>query len=60
MIIKNNMSLGDKGVSNVLSKMGKAVTFRTAFKAVGKNSENMSSRMYNFSTMQNIRMQYTL
>ena len=54
------MSLGDKGVSNVLSKMGKAVTFRTAFKAVGKNSENMSSRMYNFSTMQSIRMKYEL
>ena len=37
-----------------------AVTFRIALKAVGKNSENMSSKIYNFSTMQNIRMQYEL
>lgn len=35
-------------------------TFRTALKAMGKNSENMSSKIYNFSTMQNIRMQYEL
>ena len=27
---------------------------------MGKNSENMSSRIYNFSTMKNIRMQYEL
>jgi len=33
-----------------------AETFRTALKAVGRNSENMSSGIYNFSTMQNIRM----
>ena len=38
--------------------MVNAGTFRTALKAVGKNSENMSSKIYNFSTMQNIRMQY--
>jgi hypothetical protein len=37
-----------------------AETFRRAFKAVGKNSENTHSRIYNFSTMQNIRMQYGL
>ena len=35
-------------------------TFRTALKAVGKNSENTSSRIYNFSTTQNVRMQYEL
>ena len=35
-------------------------TFRTVPKAVEKNSENMSSKVYNFSTMQNIRMQYEL
>ena len=40
--------------------MVNAGTFRTALKAVGKNSENMSSKIYNFSTMQNIRMQYEL
>ena len=40
--------------------MVNAETFRTALKAVGKNSENMSSKIYNFSTMQNIRMQYEL
>ena len=37
-----------------------AMTFRIALKAVGKNSKNMSSKIYNFSTMQNIRMQYEL
>ena len=43
-----------------LANMVNGVTFRTALKAVGKNSENMSSKIYNFSTMQNIRMQYEL
>jgi hypothetical protein len=43
-----------------LSKMVKAVTFKTALKAVGKNSENMSSRIYSFSTVQNLRMHYEL
>jgi hypothetical protein len=37
-----------------------AETFRTALKAMGKNSENMSSKIYNFSTVQSIRMQYEL
>jgi hypothetical protein len=39
-----------------------AETIRTALKAVGKNSENMSSKIYkqDFSTMQNIMMQYEL
>jgi hypothetical protein len=27
---------------------------------VGKNTENMSSKIYNFQTMQNARMQYEL
>jgi hypothetical protein len=42
------------------SKMVSAMTFRKALKAIGKNSEYMSRRMYNFSTMQNIMMQYEL
>jgi hypothetical protein len=58
MIIRDSSSLGGMGVSNVLRKMVNAMTSRTALKAVGKNPENMSSRMYNFSTIQNIRMQY--
>ena len=39
--------------------MVNTVTFGTALKAVGK-TENMSARIwiYNFSAMQNIRMQY--
>jgi hypothetical protein len=37
-----------------------AMTLRKALKDVGKNSENMSSKICNFSTMQNIRMQYEL
>ena len=40
--------------------MVKAETFRTNLKVVEKNPENMSSRVYNFSTMENIRMQYEL
>jgi hypothetical protein len=32
------------------------VTFWTALKAVGKNAENKSSKIYNFSTIQNARM----
>lgn len=40
-------------VSNVLSKMVNVMTFRTALKAVGKNSKNVSSKIYkqDFSTM---------
>ena len=53
------MSPGGKGVANVSAR-----TFRTVLKAVGNNSENMSSKIHNslqdFSTMQNIRMQYEL
>ena len=36
------------------------VTFRTALKAVGKNSENISSKIYNFSVMQTTRMKYEI
>jgi hypothetical protein len=36
------------------------VTFRIALKAVRRNAENMSSKIFNFSTVQNIRMQYEL
>jgi hypothetical protein len=46
-------------VSNVLSKMIITVTFRSALKAVG-NSKNLSSKMCNFSTMQNIKLDYEL
>jgi hypothetical protein len=31
-----------------------------AFKAVGKNPENMSLKIHDFLTMQNIKMQYEL
>ena len=54
------MILGSENVSGDPYQNGDTVTFRTALKAVGKNSENMSSKIYNFSTMQNIRMQYEL
>ena len=40
--------------------MVNADTFRTVLKPVGKSSENFSSRIYNFSTMKNIRMQHEL
>jgi hypothetical protein len=52
MIIRDSKSLEDKCVSNVIIKKVN-VTFKTVLKAVGNNSENMSSRIYNFPTMQN-------
>ena len=57
LIMRSSKSLGGEDMSQ---HMVTAVTFRTAFEAVGNNSEKISSRMYNFSTMQNIRMQYEL
>ena len=44
MIIRNSMNLGIDGVSMFLAKMVNTVTFRIALKAVGKNTENMSSK----------------
>jgi hypothetical protein len=60
MIIKDRASSGGKGVSSVLSKMVNTMTCRTVLK--GKNFKYLSSssRMYNFSTVQNISMQYQL
>jgi hypothetical protein len=58
MIIRSSISPEDKNASVSLAKMVNAVTSRTAHKAVGKNSENISSKLYNFITMKNIRMQY--
>ena len=54
-IIKNSTSLGVESVSMLLSKMVNAATIRTPFKAVGKNSEIMSLKIYkqDFSTVQN-------
>jgi hypothetical protein len=49
MIIRDSRSLGGKGVS---AKWENAVTYRTILHAVGKNTQNMSSKIYNFSTMQ--------
>lgn len=60
MIIRDSRSLGSEGMFNVLSKMVNAEIFRTSLKAVGKNSKNMSLKIYNLPTMQNIRMQYEL
>ena len=45
MIFRDSMSPEDEDMANVSAE------FRTAIKAVGKSSENMSSRIYNFSTM---------
>ena len=47
-------------MANVSVKMVNTRTFRSALKAVEKNSENMGSKLYNLSTMQTIRMQYEL
>ena len=54
VVIRNSTSLVVEGVSMSLANMVNTVTFSTALKAVGKNSKNMSSKIYNFSTMQNI------
>jgi hypothetical protein len=43
-LIRNSTSLGSKNV--FLSTMVNTVTMRTALKAVGKNSKNMSSKKY--------------
>jgi hypothetical protein len=59
MVIRNSMSPGVEGMSMSSAKMLNAEIFRTALKAVGKNSENMSSKIDNFSTKY-IRMQYEL
>ena len=62
VIIRNSMNPGSDNVSMFLNKMGNTVTFKTALKAVEKNSKNMSSRTYkqDFPAMQNIWMQYKL
>lgn len=39
MIIRDSMTLGGEGTSNVLSKIINTVTFRIALKAVGNNSK---------------------
>ena len=39
---------------------GRTLAFRTALKAVGKNAENMSLKIYSFPTTQNITMHYEL
>ena len=36
------------------------VTFETGLKAMGKNTENMTMKIYKSSTMQHMRMQYEL
>ena len=40
--------------------MANTKAFSTSLRAVGENFENLGSKIYNFSTMQNIRMQYEL
>jgi len=45
MTIRDSLSLGGKSVSMSLSKMTNAVTFRIILKAVGRNSENLSSKI---------------
>jgi hypothetical protein len=40
--------------------MVNAGTFMRALKAVERDSKNTSSKVYNFSTMQNIKMHYEL
>ena len=61
VIIRSSMSPGGKCMYTMfLSKMVIAMIFRMALKAVGKNYENMSLKIHNFSTMQNIRIQYEL
>jgi hypothetical protein len=54
MIIRDSMGPGDKGKSMSLAKMVNTLTFRTALKAVGKNTENMSLKIYkqNFTRLQ--------
>jgi hypothetical protein len=57
MITRDSTRWKEEGVSISLEKLVNALTFRTSLRAVGKNSENVSSKLYNFSTLQNVRMQ---
>jgi hypothetical protein len=59
IIIRDSMSLVGEGVT-MSQQNGKTVTFRAAFTVVGKSAENMSLKIYNFPTIQNMRMQYTM
>jgi hypothetical protein len=60
MVIRVSTNLGEVGVFMSLVKMVNTVTFRITLKAVGKNIENTSLKIYNFSIMQNIKLQYKL
>ena len=61
MVIRDSTYVRGKGVANVSGKNGKPWDFRTALKAVGKkNSKNLSSKIYHFSTIPKIVMQYQL
>lgn len=60
LVTRDSMTPGGKGMSGSLAKMVNTITFRIVVKVVKKNSENKSSKINNFSTMQNIRMQYKL
>jgi hypothetical protein len=69
MMTRNSTILGSNTVSGNFPQNDDSVTFRTVLKAVGNNSENMSSKIHkqckscslqDFSTRQNIRMQYEL
>ena len=46
MIARNRMIAGIENMSGDPRENGDTVTFRAAHKAVGKNSENMSSRIH--------------
>lgn len=50
--------LGGEAVAVFLAKLVNAATFRTALKAMGKNSENKSSKIYNFSSMKKYKDEY--
>ena len=56
MLVRNCWSPGGEGVA-MSHQTCKNWDFRTAFKAMGKNSKYMSFKIYNFSTLQIIRMQ---
>jgi hypothetical protein len=59
MIMRNSMSPGDEGLSMSSAKMVNYETFRTALRVLN-NCENMSLKIYNFSSIQNIGKKFEL
>jgi hypothetical protein len=57
MIIRDGTNPGFDSVSMSLEKMVNTENFRAVLNVVARNSENINTKIHNFSTRQNIRIQ---